>query len=131
MGFLQNNENYAWFNQVGAIGGGVAGTISTGLGTGSGANITSGGVSQGVITHISTDILLFHKIAFKYKLNDVALWINGIEVATQTSATMPIGLNQLNLANGDGIQNYLQGKAKAVAVFPILTDAQLQELTTI
>jgi|TARA_B110000908_G_C10263199_1_gene461002 hypothetical protein len=50
MGFLQNNENYAWFNQVGAIGGGVAGTISTGLGTGSGANITSGGGGGGAIS---------------------------------------------------------------------------------
>jgi len=39
MGFLQNNENYAWLNQAGAINGGV----STGMSSGSGANITSGG----------------------------------------------------------------------------------------
>jgi hypothetical protein len=94
------------------------------------ANITSGGVSQGSIHYTSTNLLLFHKIALKYKLNDFQLWINGIKVATDTTATMPTGLNRLNFTNGDGVQNFFHGKAKALAVFPILTDAELQSLTT-
>ena len=94
------------------------------------ANITSGGVSQGSIHYTSTNLLLFHKIALKYKLNDFQLWIDGIKVATDTTATMPTGLNRLNFTNGDGVQTFFYGKAKALATFPILTDAELQSLTT-
>ena len=74
--------------------------------------------------------VLLVKIAFKYKENDFALWINGVEVATDTSGSAPIGLSQLNFDRGDGAQKF-EGKAKALAVFPILTDAELQSLTTI
>jgi hypothetical protein len=91
-----------------------------------------GGVTQAFSGNTSYDILDFNKIAFKYKESDFALWINGVEVFTDTSGiTFPIGtLSQLDFdSNGSA---YLYGKAKCVAVFKeALTDAELTCLTTI
>ena len=73
----------------------------------------------------------FNKIAFKYKENDFALWINGVEVATDLSGvTNTTGtLNQLAF-NGNLLPFY--GKTKDLQVFTTaLTDAELQALTTI
>jgi len=72
----------------------------------------------------------FFKMAIKYKLNDVALWVNGTEVKTDTSATVPSALNTLQFDRGDG-SNDFEGKVKCVAVFKeALTDAELTCLTT-
>lgn len=72
----------------------------------------------------------FFKVAFKYKTNDCALWVNGTEVATDTSAAMPLALNTLRFDRGDGGNDFL-GKVRNVQVFTeALTDEQLQELTS-
>ena len=69
-------------------------------------------------------------MAIKYKLNDVALWVNGTEVLTDTNATVPSALNTLQFDRGDGANDF-EGKVKCVAVFKeALTDAQLQSLTS-
>ena len=70
-----------------------------------------------------------HKIAIKYKENDFALWVDGVEVGTDVNGISPIGLNNISFTQGGG-QSPFYGKNKALAVFPILTDAQLQSLTT-
>ena len=72
------------------------------------------------------------KVAVKYKENDFALWVNGIEEATDTSGLTPIGLNSVDFSiNGFGTQNFF-GKTKALAVWKeALSDAELTELTTI
>ena len=73
----------------------------------------------------------FNKIAFKYKENDFALWINGVEVGTDLSGiTNSIGtLNQLSFF-GNNLPFY--GKTKSVQVYTTaLTDAELANLTTI
>ena len=71
-----------------------------------------------------------YKIALKYKENDCALWINGVEVATDFSATMPSNLNTLSFDQGDG-GNPFYGKVKDLRVYnTALTDAELQVLTS-
>ena len=71
----------------------------------------------------------FTKVAFKYKENDFALWVNGTEVSTDTSGSAPIGLSELAFDRGGGAQKF-EGKTKAVAVFKeALTDANLRCLT--
>ena len=70
------------------------------------------------------------KFAIKWKINDFAFWVNGVEVATDTSGLSPIALNRLAFDNGYGTQNFF-GKTKALAVFPYLSDEELTELTTI
>ena len=94
-------------------------------------SVVSGGVSSVNVSTTSYDITQFNKIAIKFKANDFALWINGIEVATDTSAVMPIGLNELAYDDGNGGLQYF-GKTKCLAVWKeALTDAELTLLTTI
>ena len=78
-----------------------------------------------------SDITNFNKIAIKYKQNDFALWVNGNEVATDTSGNTPLGLNNLSFDRGDGANDF-NAKIREVQVFTeALTDEQLQKLTTI
>jgi len=70
-----------------------------------------------------------NKIAIKYKANDFALWINGVQVLTDTSGTTPTGLNELAFDDGAG-NNDFYGKTKAVAVFKeALSNDLLERLT--
>ena len=81
-----------------------------------------------------TDIRNFHKIAISYKVNEVKFYIDGVLEFTDTTANMPIGLDQLSFTDGvgDGAVNKFSGKTKCVAVFKeALTDAELTCLTTI
>jgi len=75
-----------------------------------------------------------NKIAFKYKENDFALWVNGVEVATDNSG-VTFNANELikfNLTAQNNISLPFFGKTKAVAVWKeALSDAELAELTTI
>jgi hypothetical protein len=86
----------------------------------------------GIVEFIANDITDFNKIAFKYKENDFALWVNGVEVDTDTSGVVPSEntLNKLNFLKGAG--QFFYGKVKALAVYKeALTDEQLTALTTI
>ena len=98
------------------------------------ADIRLGGVNQAFLTfNLGAVAPTFKKCAIKYKENDFALWIDGVEVATDTSgSTFPSNtLNVLKFTRGDVAQNFF-GKAKCVAVYKeALTDAELQSLTTI
>ena len=68
------------------------------------------------------------KIAAKYKQNDFALWVNGIEIITVSSGNTPTGLNSLDL-KGQGFNTY--GKVKQIRVYnTALTDEELAILTT-
>jgi hypothetical protein len=58
------------------------------------ASITSGGSAQ-TLTYNATNLLQFNKIAVKYKQDDFAIWLNGVEVVTDTSGNAPIGLSEL------------------------------------
>lgn len=74
----------------------------------------------------------FYKIAFKYKSGDYAVWLNGVEVLTNTSTTLPLNLSKLELGQGGGSFDELQGKVKDLRVYSeALTDSELQTLTTI
>ncbi len=78
-----------------------------------------------------SDITQFNKVAFKYKLNDCAFWINGQEVGTDTTATMPSGLDLLNFDQANGTENFY-GKTKDLQVFTeAKSDEFLAALTTI
>ena len=94
-------------------------------------NIGAGG-NQAVLQYTSPDITINSKVALKYKANDFSLWVNGIEVATDTSGVTFSAntLNTLQFDRGNGAQNFF-GKTKALAVFPYLSDSELQSLTTI
>ena len=91
----------------------------------------SGGVVQASLTNSTNNILNFNKVAVKWKANDFALWINGIEQGADTSGSTPIGLNELQFNQGDGAGGEFLGKVKALAVFDrALTDQELTDLTS-
>ena len=74
----------------------------------------------------------FDKVAIKYKSSDYAVWINGVEVFTDTTtSSVPAGLTRLDFSEYDSSSPF-QGNVKCVAVFKeALTDAELTCLTTI
>lgn len=95
------------------------------------AYITDGGVITAQFNYTLIDALNYNKIALKYKVNDVALWVNGSEVATDTNATMPSGFDELKFSRADGANDFY-GKTKQLMVFnEALSDSELQALTTI
>ena len=80
-----------------------------------------------------SNITQFNKIAFKYKLNDFALWVNGVEVDTDTlgSTFSANTLSVLSFAGYSGTTQYFYGKCKAIKVYKeALSDAELIALTT-
>ena len=91
----------------------------------------SSGSVQASISNSDYNILLSNKVAIKYKANDFALWINGVEVGTDTSGNAPSVLSELAFDDGNGTSDFY-GKVREVQVFTeALTDEQLQKLTTI
>ena len=90
------------------------------------------GIAQCSIAFAAT-ITNYHKIAFKYSLNDFALWVDGVEVGVDSSGNVLSDsvLNNIDFNSGNGTFPFF-GKAKCVAVFKeALTDAELTCLTTI
>ena len=91
--------------------------------------ITSGGTNYMDKNYGVTSVLDFHKVAIRWKANDFSLWVDGSERKTDTSGSVPIGLNSLSFDSGTGSSNFY-GKCKAVAVFDYLSDSELTQLTT-
>lgn len=76
-----------------------------------------------------SDIRDFNKIAFKYKVDDFSLFINGTKVGTDTSGSVPIGLDELSFDDNSGVIFY--GKCKQLMVFnEALSDSELATLTS-
>ncbi len=73
----------------------------------------------------------FNKVAVKYKSGDLALWVNGVEVAVNTQAfTFSSALNELAFDQGNGSQHF-DGHVKQLVVFKeVLSDAELAALTS-
>ena len=94
---------------------------------------TSG--SDADITKTSASISSnFLKVAVKWKTNDVALWVNGVEIGVDSSFTTFNAnvLDRINFAGTNGTSQYFYGNTKDLRVYnEALTDAQLQTLTTL
>ncbi len=92
--------------------------------------LQSGGVVRWNPT-IVIDVTKYQKVAVKYKSNDNALWINGFEVATDSTVSiMPSGLHKLSYF-GYGNVEPTYGKTKEVGVYDTaLTDLELETLTS-
>jgi hypothetical protein len=88
------------------------------------------GTVQAQFSYNLSNALDFNKIAFKYKQNDFALWVNGVEVGTDTSG-VTFSANTLQDIDFDFTNNYFFfGKVKQLQVYDTaLTDNQLIQLT--
>ena len=85
--------------------------------------------TQANISFVLSDETQFAKIAFKYKANDFALYVNGVIVGTDTSGTTPVGLNEFSFDQGNRANNFY-GKVKEVLTFnSALSNGELSDLT--
>jgi hypothetical protein len=90
-----------------------------------------GGVTQFVMSDSGYDLTETHKIAVKYKVNDFALWIDGVEVDTDSSGSVNAANTFDELAfNGNNLPFF--GRAKQVLTFnTALSNEELADLTTL
>ena len=96
-------------------------------------NLKVGNAYQFIFNY-TADITILHKIAVKYKENDFALWIDGVEVLTDTSGiTAPTNtFDRLNFSSANTASNLFYGNTKDVRVYnTALTDGELATLTTL
>jgi hypothetical protein len=95
--------------------------------------VTVGGVEQvNINTPLLTDVTNFIKVALKWKLNDFALWVNGVEVATDLVGSVFLAgvLTEISFDNGAGTNDFY-GRCKDLRVYKeALTDLELMQLTT-
>ena len=94
--------------------------------------VSSGGSTVFDNNSTSLNILDFNKIAVKWKANDFAFWINGVEVATDTSGAAPIGLLQLQFADSINSGGFFYGKVRDIRVYNTkeMTDSEVDILLT-
>ena len=125
---VDTNRRFITLNDGGASNNVVLRYEATGVIT---ARYQVGGVAQCSIA-FATTITNSHKIAFKYKVNDFALWIDGTEVGTDTSGSVLAAdtINKISFDSGNGSFPF-NGKVKQLQVYKTaLTDAQLTSLTS-
>ena len=92
--------------------------------------VRTGNTEQAVIRQLTAYSTGIHKIAGAYKANDFVLYVDGVQVGSDTSGSIP-ALSELYL--GTYVDNGVRSHTKKQAlVFPTrLTNAQLAELTTL
>ena len=91
-----------------------------------------GGVIQ-VLSRVNIgNVLIFNKIALKYKANDFALWVNGTEIYSLSSGSTYASETLNRLAFDDTSPSYnFFGKVKQLQIFKTaLSDSELATLTT-
>ncbi len=95
------------------------------------ARMEVGGVTSFNMEYVLSDETEFNKVAVKWKVNDFALWVNGVEVETDTSGGSfnTDTLNKLSF-NRNSSSSFL-GKTKDLRVYnTALTDLELEEISS-
>jgi len=105
------------------------------------AQYTSGGVLQIVLnsggaTQVnivgSASVQGLYKLAIAYKLNDVAVYLNGVSVGVDTSATMPLSMSRIDIGQSSNLTSQLGGYINSAQLYKTrLTNAELATLTTL
>jgi hypothetical protein len=92
--------------------------------------ISSGGATQATIATTAISSNTVAKSATAYKVNDFVLVSNGGTPATDTSGSVPIGVDRMEIGSFL-TANFLNGHIRSINYYPLrLTNAQLQGLTT-
>ena len=91
------------------------------------------GSTQSSLQYVASSQTDIHKVAFKYKENDFALWVDGVEINTDLvgSVWAEGTLTELDFDIGSGSLPFY-GRTKDLRIYDkALTDSELTELTTI
>ena len=87
------------------------------------------GAYQSVLGYTLPNSSEFNKIAFKYKQNDFALWIDGLELVTDASGLTGASLSNLSFDYNGSAPLY--GNVKQLQYYnSALTDSELEQLTS-
>ena len=90
-----------------------------------------GGVLKLTLNYTLVDTTITQKLAFKFKQNDYALWVNGVERGISQLSEI-WSANTLNSIDFTGFNQPFEGKVNALQLYKeALTDAELATLTTI
>jgi len=93
--------------------------------------VVVGGVAQAIMPFTISQTAAFIKMALKYKENDFALWVNGVEVGTDNSGSTFTAstINKISFGSGDGGESFY-GNCQNLMVFPTaLSDDDLTLIT--
>ena len=93
--------------------------------------LRSGGTQPigGGTTAFDTDEYV--KVAFAYKSGDSAFYVNGVQVTTNSTTTMPLNLISLKMSRGNNT-GVFDGKTKDLKIYNTrLSNTELQQLTTL
>ena len=93
-------------------------------------DVSRGSVSQVGIDRVITDTTLYNKIACKWKVNDFSLWVNGVEIGTDTSGDIPLGLSNLSFYDANGGNSFYSNVREVKVYNTALSDSELQALTS-
>jgi hypothetical protein len=92
--------------------------------------VRSNGSLELLVTYISNDITDFNKIAVKWKINDFSMWVNGVNVFSESLGETPISMNTITFSPSISSNADFEGKIKDLRVYnEALTDAELITLT--
>jgi hypothetical protein len=91
--------------------------------------VVAGGASQ--FTFDTTQTIGNFKLALAYKANDYKVYLNGVNVHTNTSASVPISMSRFDLNNLNGIFPSKNKVAQAALFTTRLTNAELATLTAL
>jgi len=93
---------------------------------------TSGGSSQFDLVVSSAIGSGTFNVAFAYKANDFKVYVNGVSVYTNTSASVPAGMGRIYFSAYRGGNLAFNHRVDAVTLFKTrLTNTELATLTTI
>jgi len=90
--------------------------------------ILTGGVTQASISTAANQSGTF-KMALAFQANDAVLYINGVQIGTDNSLTMPTGFNRIDLGQNAVNAFQFNDRIRAAALYTTrLSNAQLAEL---
>jgi hypothetical protein len=88
--------------------------------------------SGGVSSFLNLTFNQRNKIAVTFKENEYKFFINGSNAGSDTSATVPSGMDRLNFSNRTNTANNFEGKVYDTRVYDrVLTEAEAIEITTL
>jgi hypothetical protein len=91
--------------------------------------VVAGGVEQANINSSAISAIGVYKLALAYSNNDIALYINGVQIGVDASATIP-ACNQVNIGSNQAGANHFNECVRALALFPTrIANTTLASLT--
>jgi hypothetical protein len=95
------------------------------------ARVWSGNVLQASIDTTTISTLGIRKLAIAYANNDIVFYMNGVQIGTDTSATIP-ACNRVNLGSSQANLAQVNDPISAAAIYTSrLSNAELESLTTL